>query len=65
MAWKTSPKPLPDSRGIIAELDGVVYRGNTQSDSAIESFAIGRLGGWQFQIAFGDRHSLRHSAAAN
>lgn len=62
---KASLRLLPDSRGIIAEPDGVVYRGNTQSDSAIESFAIGRLGGGQFQIAFSDRHSLHHSAAAN
>jgi 4-nitrophenyl phosphatase len=33
---------LPRVRGIIADLDGVVYRGNTPIDSAVESFASWR-----------------------
>jgi 4-nitrophenyl phosphatase len=42
---KTSANPLPDIRGIISDLDGVVYRGNTPIDSAVESFAIWREAG--------------------
>jgi 4-nitrophenyl phosphatase len=42
---KMSYKPLPDTRGIIADLDGVVYRGHTPIDSAVESFAIWREAG--------------------
>lgn len=42
---KMSPKPLPDIRGIIADLDGVVYRGNTPIDSAVESFVHWREAG--------------------
>jgi 4-nitrophenyl phosphatase len=36
---------LPRVRGIIADLDGVVYRGNTPIDSAVESFAGWRQAG--------------------
>jgi 4-nitrophenyl phosphatase len=42
---QSSGRSLPEIRGIIADLDGVVYRGNTPVDSAVRSFAAWREAG--------------------
>ncbi|MGN7292528.1 HAD-IIA family hydrolase [Rhizobium sp. SAFR-030] len=42
---QSSGRNLPDIRGIIADLDGVVFRGNTPIESAVQSFAAWREAG--------------------
>jgi 4-nitrophenyl phosphatase len=42
---QSNGRNLPDIRGIVADLDGVVYRGNTPIESAVQSFAAWRKAG--------------------
>jgi len=39
---------LPDIRGVIADLDRVVYRGNTPIESAVKTFALWRKAGMPY-----------------